>query len=196
MLETLLQYFHTYGYWILFFGVMLENAGVPLPGETLLLAAGVYAQSGRFRFWTVLLVAFCGAVLGDNGGYWIGRTLGRGFLKRHGPSLLFTQRRQELMGSYFKKYGARTVLVARFITGLRVFAALFAGASEMEWTVFLRFNAMGAALWTVAIASLGYLFGKNWDTLERVVGWTGVLLLGLLVLAGISFGMKKVFTPE
>jgi membrane protein DedA with SNARE-associated domain len=196
MLENILQYFHAYGYWILFFGVMLENAGVPLPGETLLLAAGVYSQSGHFHFWAVLLVAFFGAVLGDNGGYWLGRTLGRRFLAKHGAKILFNQERQKLMQSYFKTYGPRTVLVARFITGLRVFTALFAGASEMEWNLFFRFNAMGAALWTAVIGSLGYFFGKNWDTLERVVGWTGVLLLIVAVLMGLSFGMKKIFSPD
>lgn len=195
-IDLILHFFQLYGYWIVFFGVMLENAGVPVPGETVLLAAGVYARWGHFRFWAVVALAFSGAVLGDNCGYWVGRTLGRSFLETYGNKFFFSQKRQEVMRSYFKKYGARTVLVARFITGLRVFTALFAGASHMEWRLFLFCNAVGAAIWSVVIASLGYLFGQNWEMLERTVGWSGVVLLILAVLWALSFGIKKVFTVD
>ncbi len=195
-LNQILHFFQLYGYWIVFVGVMLENAGIPVPGETVLLAAGVYSHSGHFRFWLVLLLAFSGAVIGDNCGYWLGRTLGRRFIEKHGPKFLFSRKRQDFLRRYFTKYGARTVLVARFITGLRVFTALFAGASAMEWRIFLAANAAGAAIWSVVIGSLGYFFGRNWKILERTVGWSGVILLIAAVLWGLSFGMKKVFAAE
>src|SRR6266849_241717 len=113
MLAKLLSYFPQYGYWVIFFGVMLENAGVPVPGETILLAAGFFAAQGHFHLWTVMAIAGSGAMLGN-----------------------------------------KTILFARFVTGLRVFAALFAGAARMHWRTFALYNLAGAVLWAVAITLL------------------------------------------
>ena len=105
VLDTLLQLFKSYGYWIVFFGVMLENAGLPVPGETILLAAGFVASEGDFSVPMVMLIATAGAVLGDNCGYWIGRRVGRGVLVKYGRFVLLTETRFRSMETYFAAHG-------------------------------------------------------------------------------------------
>jgi membrane protein DedA with SNARE-associated domain len=183
ILDTLTQLFMRYGYWAVFFGVMLENAGLPVPGETILLAAGFFAASGNFVLLLVMLVALAGAVVGDNIGFAIGHHYGRGFLVRFGRFVFLTPRRLVRINDFFERHGEKTILVARFITGLRVFAAIFAGASEMRWRVFLLYNVTGAILWSVVISMLGYLFGHSWPVLEKWVGRTGMFTLLACVVA-------------
>lgn len=186
ILDTLTKLFISYGYWTVFIGVMLENAGLPIPGETILLAAGFFAAGGHFNLLLVMLVAATGAVIGDNIGFAIGHHYGRGFLVRYGKYILLTPRRLVRINNFFEKHGEKTILVARFITGLRVFAAIFAGASEMRWRVFLLYNVMGALLWAVVISLLGYLFGNSWPLLEKWIGRTGIfMLLGFIITAVI-----------
>src|SRR6266550_8006074 len=177
MLSTLLSYFAQYGYWVVFFGVMLENAGVPVPGETILLAAGFFAASGHFNIALVMAIACLGAVLGDNAGYFIGRKLGRATLLRIGRFVCLTPKRLVMFETFFAQHGDKTILVARFITGLRVFAALLAGASKMRWRVFFVYNVAGALLWSIVITTLGYLFGQSLPLLVKWVGRSGTILL-------------------
>src|SRR6266705_2777976 len=177
MLSALLSYFAHYGYWVVFFGVMLENAGVPVPGETILLAAGFFAAQGQFNLWTVMAIAAFGAVLGDNTGYLIGREVGRATLERYGRYVGLTHGRIVHIDRFFEAHGNKTILVARFITGLRVFAALLAGSSRMPWRVFFMYNVAGAVLWSVVITMLGYLFGQSLPLLVKWVGRSGTILL-------------------
>jgi membrane protein DedA with SNARE-associated domain len=174
-----------YGYWVVFFGVMLENAGLPVPGETILLVAGYFASTGQFNIALVMLIAATGAVVGDNIGFAVGHHYGRGFLLRIGKYVFLTPKRFEHIENYFKKYGNKTILVARFITGLRVFAALLAGASHMRWRVFLFYNVAGAILWAIVITTLGYVFGQSLPLLMKWVGRSGTILLvvGIVVAA-------------
>ena len=182
ILQTLTGLFERYGYVTVFFGVMLENAGLPVPGETILLAAGFFAASGHFELPVVMLVAAMGAIIGDNLGFAMGRRYGRGFLVRFGRYIFLTPRRMAYFDVFFKHYGDKTILVARFITGCRVFAALLAGASGMRWRVFLAYNAAGAILWSLVIATLGYLFGNSWPLLEKWIGRSGLLMLVAAVI--------------
>jgi membrane protein DedA with SNARE-associated domain len=184
-LQLIEQYMLAYGYWAVFFGVMLENAGLPVPGETILLVAGYFASTGVFRVPLVMLVAATGAVIGDNIGFAIGHHYGRGFLLRVGRFFFLTPKRFAHMEDYFKSHGNRTILVARFITGLRVFAALLAGASKMPWRVFFIYNVSGAILWSVVITVLGYLFGQSLPLLVKWVGRTGTILLIAAIVIGI-----------
>ncbi|MFN2576822.1 MAG: DedA family protein [Pyrinomonadaceae bacterium] len=184
-LQLIEHYMLTYGYWAVFFGVMLENAGVPVPGETILLVAGYFASTGVFRAPLVMLVAATGAIVGDNIGFAIGHHYGRGFLIRIGRFLFLTPKRIEYMENYFKNHGNKTILVARFITGLRVFAALLAGASKMRWRVFFIYNVAGAVLWSFVITLLGYLFGQSLPLLVKWVGRTGTILLIVAIVFGL-----------
>src|SRR5256886_9488917 len=185
-LQLIEQYMLAYGYWAVFFGVMLENAGLPVPGETILLVAGYFASTGVFRVPLVMLVAATGAVVGDNIGFAIGHHYGRSFLLRIGRFFFLTPKRLEHMENYFAKHGNKTILVARFITGLRVFAALLAGASrKMPWRVFVMYNLAGALLWSFVITLLGYLFGQSLPLLVKWVGWTGTILLLAAIVIGL-----------
>jgi membrane protein DedA with SNARE-associated domain len=192
ILDSLLKLFVNYGYWAVFFGVMLENAGLPIPGETILLAAGFFAATGHFKLIAVMIVAASGAVIGDNIGFAIGHHYGRGFLLRYGRFIFLTPARLEHINVFFARHGNKTILVARFITGLRVFAALLAGASKMRWRVFLVYNMAGAILWSIVITTLGYLFGHSWPLLERWVGRSGLfMLLALIVALLIVWRVRK-----
>ena len=192
ILATLLGLFKAYGYWVVFFGVMLENAGLPAPGETILLAAGFFASDGSFHLPQVMAIAALGAIIGDNTGFAVGRRFGRNFLLSFGKFFFLTKRRLVKMSRFFEKHGDKTILVARFITGLRVFAAILAGASDMKWRVFVVYNAAGAILWAVVIALVGYFFGHSWPVLEKWVGRTGLILLfAALVLLVIMWKAGK-----
>ena len=184
MLDTLLGYFVSYGYFVVFFGVMLENAGVPIPGETILLAAGFFAAQGHFHLWEVIATAAVGAMIGDNIGFAIGHSIGRSVLERYGRYIFLTRKRLAHLDKFFASHGDKTILFARFVAGLRVFAALFAGASRMHWRTFLLYNAAGAILWSVVISLLGFFFGHSWSLLERWIGRTTAIILvaALLVL--------------
>jgi membrane protein DedA with SNARE-associated domain len=192
MLSLLLSYFDSYGYWVVLFGVMLENAGLPVPGETILLAAGFFASQGHFSVPLVILVAAIGAVLGDNAGYYIGRRIGRATLARWGTYGGLTPKRLARFDRFFRDHGDKTILVARFITGLRVFAALLAGSAHMPWRRFAIYNMLGAILWSVTITLAGFFFGHSWKALERFFGRAGVIaLLAVIVAALIVFWLKR-----
>ena len=187
-LQLIEQYMLAYGYWAVFFGVMLENAGLPVPGETILLVGGYFASAhpDRFNLIRVMATAATGAVVGDNIGFAIGHHYGRAFLLRIGRFFFLTPKRFEHMEKYFERHGNKTILVARFITGLRVFAALLAGASrKMPWRVFLVYNLAGAILWAVVITILGYVFGQSLPLLVKWVGRSGTILLIALVVTGL-----------
>jgi len=187
-LQLIEQYMLAYGYWAVFFGVMLENAGLPVPGETILLVGGYFAASrpDQFNLIRVTVTAAVGAVIGDNIGFAIGHHYGRGFLLRIGRFFFLTPKRFEHMENYFASHGNKTILVARFITGLRVFAALLAGASrKMPWRVFLFYNLAGAIIWSVVITLLGYLFGQSLPLLVKWVGRTGTILLIAAIVIGV-----------
>jgi membrane protein DedA with SNARE-associated domain len=184
-LQLIEHYMLLYGYWAVFFGVMLENAGVPVPGETILLIAGYFASTGKFHLGLVMLIAATGAVIGDNIGFAIGHHFGRSVLLRVGRFFFLTPKRFEYMENYFQQHGNKTILVARFITGLRVFAALLAGASKMPWRVFIVFNLAGAVLWSIVITTLGYLFGQSLPLLVKWVGRSGTILLVSAIVIGI-----------
>jgi membrane protein DedA with SNARE-associated domain len=184
MLDTLFSYFTQYGYVVVFFGVMLENAGVPVPGETILLAAGFFAADHHFNLILVMGVACLGAVLGDNAGYLIGHKIGRATLVRYGRYVGLTGKRLAMFEAFFKSHGDKTILVARFITGLRVFAALLAGAAGMKWRTFALYNFLGAVLWSIVISLAGYFFGHSWHLLERWVGGIGAVALAAILVVG------------
>jgi membrane protein DedA with SNARE-associated domain len=184
-LQLIEHYMLIYGYWAVFFGVMLENAGLPVPGETILLIAGYFASRGHFHLVLVMIIAATGAVIGDNIGFAIGHHYGRGLLLRFGRFFFLTPKRLAHMENYFTRYGNKTILVARFITGLRVFAALLAGASKMPWRVFFIYNVAGAILWSIVITTLGYLFGQSLPLLVKWVGRSGTVLLVVAVVVGV-----------
>ncbi len=176
--------FARYGYFVVFFGVMLENAGVPVPGETILLAGAVLSRFGHLSIGWVVVAAISGAVLGDNIGFLIGRRGGRALLIAHGNRVGLTAARLAQFDAFFVRHGAKAVFIARFVTGLRVVGAIFAGASELAWGRFFVFNVAGAIAWATTFGTVGYLLGYSWETIERWIGHLGLVFLIVLVLAG------------
>jgi len=189
LLGILVNFFLRFGYAAVFLGVMVENAGIPLPGETILLAAGFFASQGHFSLGVVILLAAAGAMLGDNVGYLLGEKVARPFLTRRGRFLLLTPARLQAIEAFFARYGDKTILFARFVSGLRVVAALFAGLSGMRWRTFAIYNAAGAIVWATTMSLLGFFFGKSWSLLERWVGLGGLIALGVVGLALLLTGL-------
>lgn len=193
-------WYSAYGYWVLFLCVLLENAGLPLPGEVALLAAGYLASpfsGGRLSIGVVFGVAFVAAVVGDNLGYWAGRSLARRQLLRGKRFLLLTPARLRRAESYFARYGAGTIFLARFVAVLRITAGPAAGVAGMPWWRFTAANAMGALVWAAGVGMAGYYIGPAWDTLRRDLGWGGWALMGLVALAVVCWSISARFrTPS
>jgi membrane protein DedA with SNARE-associated domain/membrane-associated phospholipid phosphatase/putative flippase GtrA len=173
-----------YGYLIILFGVMAESTGVPLPGETILIASGILAQRGSLDFGDAILFGILGAVIGDQIGYWVGRRGGRPFVLRYGRYVLITPERLGRAEAFFARHGGKAVFLARFFSGLRVFGALVAGTSRMRWATFLLYNALGGAIWATAVVLVGYLLGGSLGAVERWLGKAS-LLLGILAVIAI-----------
>jgi membrane protein DedA with SNARE-associated domain len=182
--------FARYGYFVVFFGVLLENAGIPVPGETILLAGAALARFGHLSLLWVVAIAITGAVLGDNIGFVIGRRGGRRLIERHGRLFGLTKRRLDQFDAFFARHGAKTVFVARFVTGLRVVGAVLAGASTLPWGRFLVFNAAGAVAWATTFGAFGYALGYSWETIERWIGHLGLVFLVVLA-AAIVFAVGR-----
>jgi membrane protein DedA with SNARE-associated domain len=176
--------FARYGYAVVFVGVLLENAGAPVPGETMLLAGAALARFGSLRLTWVIATAILGATLGDNLGFFIGRRGGRVLVERYGAMIGMTSAHLAKFDRFFERHGAKTVFVARFITGLRVLGALLAGASRLTWSRFLVFNALGAVVWATTFGLVGYALGYSWLALEQWIGRSGLILLALVSAIG------------
>jgi membrane protein DedA with SNARE-associated domain len=179
--QWIVDLFSQYGYAVVFFGVFLENTGLPVPGETMLLAGAALSHFGHLSLGWVIACAIAAATLGDNLGFFIGRHGGRRLAERFIPAPRLRE-----FDRYFEHHGPKTVFVARFITGLRVVGALLAGGSGMHWSTFLVYNAAGAVAWSTTFGIVGYFLGKSWDLLERFVGGAGLAgLVGAAVLITI-----------
>jgi len=177
-----------YGPWAVFVLVGLESMGVPLPGETALIGAAVYAGTGHdLNIFAVVFAAMAGAVVGDNIGYEVGRAIGFPLLVRFGPRIGLDERRLKLGQYLFGRYGGAIVFFGRFVALLRAFAALLAGANRMPWLRFFCFNAAGGAVWSATFGFGGYWLGS---TIHRISAPLGV---GLFILALISVALGIAF---
>ncbi|MGE5291410.1 MAG: DedA family protein [Micromonosporaceae bacterium] len=151
----------SYGYLAVGGLIMLEDFGVPSPGETILIAGALYAGAGKLNVVAVGLIAVLAAIAGDNIGYAIGFFGGRALVLRFGKYVLITNERLDKAESFFARNGGKVVVIARFIEGLRQVNGIIAGIAKMPWPRFLAFNALGAALWVGVWTSVGYLAGDH-----------------------------------
>jgi len=193
--QTLSDFFSQYGYWVVFFGVMLENAGIPIPGETVLLFAGFLAYHERIGLLPSILVAIAGATLGDSMGFLIGHYGGRPFVERFIRRFPIAAKSFDHSQSLFLKYGQWAVFTGRFIAGLRMFAGILAGLFRMPYRRFLIFNFSGATIWVIAVIYVGFLFGNSWQRVQRhfvEVNEIVMAAVAVAVLVGvISYYLKK-----
>ena len=174
--------------------VFLEDFGVPVPGETVLIIAAVYAGTGRLSIWLVALIAFIAAILGDNVGFAIGHFGGRPLAERYGKYILLTPERLDKTASFFDRHGGKVIVIARFVEGLRQANGIIAGITGMHWKRFLPFNMLGAALWVGLWVSIGYFSGSNIDSIYRTATKYELffgIAVGLLILAWIAHRVWK-----
>ena len=183
-----------HGLLLLFALVAIESAGVPLPGETALIAASILVTKGHYTLWEVIVVASAAAIFGDNVGYWIGRIGGRALLERWEPLARYSRKALPPAERFFAKHGSKTVFLGRFIAFLRVTSAWLAGISHMPWRSFLLWNAAGGIAWATLVAVVSYYFGRAaGDAISKygLYGVVVVVVLGLAAFLGIRFWRRR-----
>ena len=181
----------TWGYWVVLVAVMIETMGVPFPGETTLVAAAIYAGTGRpLSIELVIIAAAVGAILGDNFGYAVGRFGGYPLARR--VLQVFRVNESVLSGAqtYFARHGDKTVFIGRFFAILRVTVAFLAGVNHMPWRRFLVWNAFGGIAWATLYGLLGYILGRNLpllDTVLHIIGIGGTILVTAVIVGAVIF---------
>lgn len=183
--HTLNQLLETWGYLAVFIFVAIESTGIPFPGETMLIAAGVFAGAGHLNIALVIAAAAAGAIVGDNLGYTVGRFGGRPVIARFGKYIRLDEAKLAPAENFFHRHGDKTVFLGRFVSILRTWVAFLAGLNRMPWPKFLFFNAAGGITWAILYGSLAYMLGKNLPLLHRVVNIIGFGGLALVVVVAI-----------
>ncbi len=178
--QILSDFFARYGYWVIFFGVMSENIGVPIPGETVLLFAGFLAYQGKIHILPAILTAIAGATIGASGGFLLGRYGGTSVVDRFLGRFPRFAKQYDDAQKMFLKHGRWAVFAARFITGLRIFAGVVAGVLRMPFPIFLFFSFAGAVCWSLVIGYVGFLFGSSWGKLVTFVGRMDRIALAII----------------
>ena len=169
-------------------GILIESAGIPFPGETMLLAVAAYAALGHLDIRLVIVLGAVGALAGANLGYGIGYMGGRPFVERMGSFLHVGPSHFARSELFFARYGAATVLFARFVLGLRTWASVMAGMSHMPFWTFQLFSALGGVAWAILIGAVGYTLGSNWSLVERLIGYLGfggLAVVGIVILGAL-----------
>ena len=177
-----------YGYGLIGLVVMLESMGAPLPGESLLIGTAIYcATTHKLDIWLVIPVAIAGAVMGDNLGYLIGRSLGFRALARWGRHVGLTEERLTLGRYLFRRHGGKVVFFGRFIAILRTFAALLAGANRMPWPGFLVWNALGGVCWAGGYTLAAYLLGSQVEKISGPIGIVFGIVATIVIVSAFLF---------
>jgi membrane protein DedA with SNARE-associated domain len=187
VLDVVLHLFASYGYFVIVAGVLLENAGIPAPGHTVVLAGAFLAYAGHLSIVWVAVCACAAAIVGDNIGYLIGKHYGHSLIERHRRLLRFTEKRECKVRRFFDEHGPKAVVIGRFVTGLQTVAAIMAGISHMRWRTFFAWNVIGAVLWATAFSALGYAAGRSVEAVDKYLGVVGLVVLGVVVVGGAAF---------
>jgi membrane protein DedA with SNARE-associated domain len=181
-----------YGYVAVFLMVFIETAGIPVPGETTMLLAGAASrlQGANIQPLQLVIIGSVAAILGDNVGYLIGRHAGRRIVLR----LAHFGRVDSMLGwgeRFFARHGGKTVFLARWTAGLRIFGAWIAGMTHMPWPKFFLWNAAGGITWATAMIALGYTFAASLGTVETYVGRGGAVAAGVVLLGALIYGLHR-----
>lgn len=180
-----------YGYVAIFLLIAIESTGIPVPGETALLVASVYAgTTHHLSLWMIVLVASAGAIAGDNIGYVLGRYGGYRLLHRYGHYVRLDERRLRLGQHLFDQHGGKVVFFGRFVPILRIWAAFLAGAHRMPWQRFLAFNASGGIVWATIMGCLGYILGNKLLQMGGIISVVSAIL-ALMVAGTIAVAMRR-----
>ena len=181
----------TYGYLAVFVFVGVESIGIPVPGETMLVTAAIYAgTTGRLSIFWVIVASSAGAIVGDNIGYVIGRTGGYRLVKRYGRYIRLEENRLRLGQYLFRKHGPKVVFFGRFVSVLRIFAAFLAGVNQMHWRLFLIFNAAGGIIWSTIYGVAAFLLGKQLLQLSGRVDFA-LAVVGVAVIIVVIVFLRR-----
>jgi membrane protein DedA with SNARE-associated domain len=176
----------TYGYFAVFLIVAMESAGIPTPGETVLIAAAILAGQGTLKIYGVIGAAAAGAIIGDNCGYWVGREFGFPLLYRYGRYIHLDERRLKLGQYLFLRHGGKVVFFGRFVALLRAFAAFLAGVNRYKWEEFFLFNAAGGIVWATIFGLGGFWLGRAFEHYARPVAVAALIA----AVIGSFFGAR------
>jgi membrane protein DedA with SNARE-associated domain len=174
LIDTLHHLVAQYGYFAVFVVVALESAGVPLPGETALVTAAVFAGQGTLSIEGVIAAAAAAAILGDNCGYWVGREFGFPLVYRYGHLIRVDEGKLKVAQYLFHRHGGKIVFFGRFVAILRTFAAFLSGVNRLPWPRFLLFNALGGVVWATVFGLGGFFLGVAFETYARPVGFAAL----------------------
>jgi membrane protein DedA with SNARE-associated domain len=192
-IQTLAPVVDQYGYLAVAGLLFLEDFGILVPGETVLIAAAFYAGLGQLNILFIILIGFSAAVVGDNVGFAIGEYGGRPLIERFGRYVLLTKERLDKAEHYFNRHGGKIVAVARFIDGLRQLNGIIAGISEMRWLKFITFNAIGAAVWVTFWSLVGYYGGEHITTFLHVDLY---ITIAVVILIAARLVYKRLIKPR
>ena len=186
--ENLQYLIATYGYWAVGGIIGLESLGLPLPGETTLVLAALYAGSHHeLSIWGIIISAATGVILGDNVGFWLGREFGYRFLRRYGGYVGLSDTRIKLGQYLFLRHGTKVVFFGRFVAILRILAAFLAGANQMDWRRFLIANATGGIVWACIFGLGAYVFGSALMQVTAPLGTGFVIIAAIIVMGAVWF---------
>jgi membrane protein DedA with SNARE-associated domain len=197
-LQALQHILHIIGYPAVTLFILIESAGIPLPGEIMVLLASFSAGTdGHLQLPIIIACAATGAILGDNIGYCIGHAGGRKFIERFGRYFFLKTQHLDKAELFFHRHGAKTVFFGRFMSLLRIWAAVLAGMNHMPWRTFLIYNSLGGIVWACYISLLGYLAGHVFhqhfhqvELLVKFIGWGGTAI-ALVITAGAFFLYRR-----
>jgi membrane protein DedA with SNARE-associated domain len=188
-LSTFVEQHSQWALLLLFVLLALESFGLPLPGETTLIACAVLASQGSLSIGWVIGVATAAAIIGDNLGYWVAREGGRSLLERYGVTRRYAERYLPRAERFFARHGGKTVFIGRFVAVLRVTAAWTAGLSRMRWWRFLFWNAAGGIVWATTVGLIAYFLG---EAAARTIGRYGLYAGGgVILLAAVGFVVAR-----
>ena len=187
LVNHLQGWLQTYGYLAIFLVVAMESAGIPMPGETILVAAAILAGQGKLHLPWVIGAAAAGAIIGDNCGYWVGREFGFPLAYRYGRYIRLDEKRLKLGQYLFLKQGGKIVFFGRFVAVLRAFAAFLAGVNHFNWERFFLFNAAGGIVWASIFGTGGYLLGRAFEDYAKPVGIVALALAVVGFFLGARF---------
>ena len=191
VLASILDLTTKLGYPLLGVAVGIEALGIPVPGETAVILAGLAANSHRLSIVLVIVVASAGAIIGDNIGFVIGRRGGRALLERPGR---FYEERQKVLAigdPFFARHGPKAVFLGRWIAGLRIWASWLAGASSMRWPTFVVWNAAGGIAWATSVALAAYYGGKTVESLFSKIGLYAIIVVGIAIVVGGAWYVRR-----
>lgn len=198
MIDKIVEIFGLYaqdwGYLIIFLVAFCENSiflGAIAPGEVMALLAGFYASLGVLDWKLALMLIFVGSVLGDNLGFILGRRLGKSWLQKIGHLFGYREAKIERAESFWSEHGGNSVFFGRFMAVARTFVPFLAGASKLKHSKFFLYDLAGGFIWSASHIALGYFFGKNWKTLEQVVGQFGIVLFIIFMVIFYRYLVRK-----